>query len=119
MFSDMMENSDKSQDDLWSALQHLRHNKHEVILFDVHDKETELDFDFENRPYEFVDVETGEKIKLQSNQVKDFYVEHLAKYRKNLALRCTQYGIDLVEADIRQDFTQILIPYLTKRQRMM
>lgn len=118
IFSDMMDNSN-DQEELFSALQHLKYNKHEVILFDVHDKETEVDFDFENRPYEFVDVETGDKVKLQSNQVKDYYVEHLAKYRKNLALRCTQYGIDLVEADIRQDFTQILIPYLTKRQRMM
>jgi uncharacterized protein (DUF58 family) len=118
LFSDMMDNS-AEQEELFNALQHLKYNKHEVILFDVHDKETELDFDFENRPYEFVDVETGEKIKLQSNQVKEFYVEHLAKYRKNLELRCTQYGIDLVPANISQDFTQILIPYLTKRQKMM
>lgn len=118
IFSDMMDNSG-DQEELFNALQHLKYNKHEVILFDVHDKYTELDFDFENRPYEFVDVETGDRIKLQSNQVKEFYVEQIARYRKNLQLRCQQYGIDLVESDISKDFTQILIPYLTKRQRMM
>ena len=41
LFSDMMDNSEK--DDLFSALQHLKFNKHEVILFHVVDKSKELD----------------------------------------------------------------------------
>ena len=67
IFSDMMEGTD-NQDELFSALQHLKYNKHEVVLFDVNDKKSELDFEFENRPYKFIDVETGETLQLQSNQ---------------------------------------------------
>ncbi len=118
VFSDMMDNLEQ-QDELFAALQHLKYNKHEVILFDVHDKKHELDFEFDNRPYEFVDMETGDRVKVQGNQVKEFYKEQMAKYRQALKLRCAQYHIDLVEADIAHDFKQILIPYLTKRSKMM
>ncbi|OWY22192.1 DUF58 domain-containing protein [Sphingobacteriales bacterium UPWRP_1] len=118
IFSDMFENADDA-DEIFSALQHLKYNKHEVILFHVADKKRELDFEFENRPYEFVDMETGEKVKLQPNQVKEFYRTQLDKFMKQLQLRCHQYRIDLVEADINKDFTQVLLPYFTKRSKMM
>jgi hypothetical protein len=41
--------SDSADDNaLFSALQHLRHNKHKVVLFHVVDTKTELKFDFDN-----------------------------------------------------------------------
>lgn len=120
LFSDMFDNIDsKNSDDLFSALQHLKYNKHEVIIFHVVDKSKELEFEFENRPYQFIDMETGDKVKLHSNQVKDFYVEQMKKFDKELKLRCGQYKIDFVEADINQDFRQVLLPFLTKRSKMM
>jgi uncharacterized protein (DUF58 family) len=119
IFSDMFDNIDRgSADELFDALQHLRYNKHEVILFHVVDKAKELDFEFENRPYLFIDMESGEKVKLNSNQVKDYYVEQMKKFEAELKLRCGQYKIDFVEADINQDFRQILTPFLMKRTKM-
>lgn len=118
IFSDMFEQSDKSEQ-LFSALQHLKYNKHEVILFHVVDKRYELDFDFENRPYIFVDIETGEKVRVQSNQVKEFYISQVEKYKKQLQMKCLQYKIDFVEADINEGFRQVLLPYLVKRSKMM
>ncbi len=120
IFSDMFDNIDsRSADNLFSALQHLKYNKHEVILFHVVDKSKELDFEFENRPYQFVDMETGEKVKLHSNQVKDFYVQQMKKFEHDLKLRCGQYQIDFVEADINNDFRQVLLPFLMKRTKML
>lgn len=120
IFSDMFDNIDtKSADDLFAALQHLKYNKHEVILFHVVDKSKELEFEFENRPYQFIDMETGEKVKLHSNHVKDFYVEQMKKFEHDLKLRCGQYKIDFVEADINNDFRQVLLPFLTKRTKMI
>lgn len=120
IFSDMFDNIDtKSADDLFAALQHLKYNKHEVILFHVVDKSKELDFEFENRPYEFIDMETGDKVKLQSNEVKDFYVTKMKAFEQDLKLRCGQYKIDFVEADINQDFRQVLLPFITKRAKMV
>jgi uncharacterized protein (DUF58 family) len=120
IFSDMFDNLDhQGADELFAALQHLKYNKHEVILFHVVDKQKEMEFAFENRPYQFIDMETGEKVKLHSNQVKDFYVEQMQKFEKELKLRCGQYKIDFVEADINLDFRQVLLPFLMKRTKMV
>lgn len=119
LFSDMFDNMDaQSSDDLFSALQHLRYNKHEVILFHVVDKNKELDFAFENRPYKFIDMESGDEVKLHSHEVKDYYVEQMKKFETALKLRCGQFKIDFVEADINQDFRQVLLPFLTKRSKL-
>ncbi len=117
IFTDVMEQPDKA-DALFAALQHLRHAKHEVILFHVTDKSKELDFEFENRPYVFVDMESGEQVKLQPNQVKDYYVKQVAAFTEQLKLRCLQYKIDFVEADINKGFHQILQTWMVKRARM-
>ncbi len=117
IFSDMFNHAENT-DDLLAALQHLKHNKHEVILFHVVDKSKELDFEYENRPYIFVDMETGEKVRLQSNKVKEMYVTKVKAFEENLKMRCLQYKIDFVEADINKGFEQVLLPYLLKRSKM-
>jgi uncharacterized protein (DUF58 family) len=118
IFSDMLDSKSISEE-LFSALQHLKHNKHEVILFHVTDKKKEEDFEFENRPYRFIDMETGEEIKLQTNQVKGEYLSQMKEYKKQLMLKCGQYKIDFVEADINLGFEHVLMPYLVKRTKMM
>ena len=117
IFSDMFEQGENN-DQLFSALQHLKHNKHEVVLFHVTDKSRELDFDFENRPYIFVDMESGEHLRLQPNQVKDHYVEQMSQFMQQLQFKCLQYKIDFVEADIRKGFRNILQAYLVRRSKM-
>ncbi len=117
IFSDMF--GGENDDEIFAALQHLKYNKHEVILFHVADHQRELNFEFENRPYEFVDLESGQKLKLQPAEVKDFYVEQLEKFYANLKLKCAQYGIEFVPADINKDYKEILLPFLLKRAKMM
>ncbi|MEZ5108889.1 MAG: DUF58 domain-containing protein [Bacteroidia bacterium] len=117
IFSDMFDNMNE-QEKLFKSLQHLKHNKHEVILFHVTDKKHELDFKFESRPYRFVDVETGEEVKVHSHLVREKYMESIAVYKKMLTEKCAQYKIDFVEADINLGYQQILLPYLLKRQKL-
>ncbi|MCH2081468.1 MAG: DUF58 domain-containing protein [Saprospiraceae bacterium] len=117
IFSDMFEQTDEV-DKLFAALQHLKHNKHEVVLFHTVDQSKEIDFDFENRPYLFIDIETGEQVRLQSNQVKDYYVEQMTKFKEQLRIKCLQYKIDFIEADINAGFKPILQSYLVKRTKM-
>jgi len=118
IFSDMLDNSLKSEE-MFSALQHLKHNKHEVILFHTVDKSKELDFDFANRPYTFVDMESGEQVKVNPRDVRDEYVKGISEFAAELKLKCGQYGIDFVEADIASGFNQILLEYLMKRKKML
>lgn len=117
LFSDMFENVEEA-DALFSGLQHLKHNRHEVILFHVTDRSSELEFDFDNRPYRFIDLESGEQVKVFPSRMREQYLESMNAFMHELKLRCAQYRIDFVEADIRQGFEQVLVPYLVKRSRL-
>ena len=118
IFSDMFDNSSEN-DELFSALQHLKYRKHEVILFHVVDKSKEIDFEFENKPYHFIDLESGEEIKLNPSQIKEQYQQSINQYKDLLKLKCGQYKIDFVEADINKGFDNILYTYLVKRNKMI
>ena len=117
VFSDMFDSGDDNEA-LFSALQHLKFNKHEVILFHITDKGTELDFNFQNRPYTFVDTETGEQVKAHPNEVRENYLANMDKFVEDLSLRCGQYGIDFVPADISEGFNTVLLRYVIKRNRL-
>lgn len=117
IFSDMFDDKDQGEQ-LFSALQHLRHAKHEVILFHVVDKKYEIDFEYENRPYLFVDMESGKEIKLQAHQVKEMYVEKVKAFKNDLKMKCLQYRVDYIETDINDGFHPILQSYLVKRSKM-
>jgi uncharacterized protein (DUF58 family) len=116
IFSDMFDDINNSER-LFSAMQHLRHNMHEVLLFHVTDKNTEEEFNFEERPYEFVDLETGEKVKAQPSQIKEQYKAAIKEFYHDLKLKCGQYKIDFIEADINQGFDPILSAFLVKRRK--
>jgi uncharacterized protein (DUF58 family) len=116
IFSDMFESQAKT-DELMLALQHLRHNKHDVLLFHTYDKKLEFDFAYDNRLYKFIDMETGGEVKLHSNHIRDYYQAAIGEYFQELYLKCGQYQIDLIPVDIHRGLEQILIPYLLKRKQ--
>ncbi len=116
IFSDMMDNSNSGE--MFSALQHLRYNKHEVILFNVNDHKQEYDFSYSNRPHKFIDLETGHSLKFNPSEVKKDYTSLIRSYYDNLHVKCGQYKIDIAEADINKDFAEVLLAYLVKRKRL-
>lgn len=118
VFSDFLSN-DEDLESLFSALLHLKYKKHEVILFQVTDNEKELNFEFENRPYLFIDMETDERIKVQSNELKELYYKKMTDYENELVNKCLQFNIDFVNADINKGFYNILNSYLVKRNKMV
>ena len=117
IFSDMLGRDTASQEAALAALQHLRHQHHEVLLFHVLDRATEYDFAFEERPYIFEDIETGLEIKLQPNQVRERYRALMTDFEQALALRCGQLKIDFVPVDVREPFDKVLYAYLVKRAK--
>ena len=100
------------------ALNHLRHNKHEVVVFHVLDKSTEVAFDFPERPTRFVDLETGEELKLHPSEVRDHYISRMGALRKELSTRCGAHGIDWVDVDIAEGPVPVLARYLIKRKKL-
>ena len=116
LFTDMFQ-SDQEEEKLFEALQHLKYNKHEVILFHTYDKEKEIEFDFNNRPKRFVDLETGEHLNLYADNVRQDYKEAVQKYFNELKIKCGQYRIKYVPVNINEDFSAILTSYLIERQK--
>lgn len=117
VISDMIDDQDELNP-LFDALQHLRYNKHEVILMHILDKKHELDFDFENRPFEFVDMETGEKIRLQPAQIQEQYRNAVREFGKIIENQCYLYNISRVEIDLSEPVDKILHTFLMKRNKM-
>ena len=117
LFSDMFDNSDENEE-LFSALNHLKFNKHEVILFHVIDNAKEIEFKYENRPYKFIDMESGDELKLSPNEVRKEYQEQSQEFLKKLKNRCLKYNIDFVESNINNGYEPILESYLLKRSKL-
>ena len=117
LFTDMFQ-SDQEEEKLFEALQHLKYNKHEVILFHTYDKEKEIEFDFNNRPKRFVDLETGEHLNLYADNVRQDYKEAVQKYFNELKIKCGQYRIKYVPVNINEDFSAILTSYLSRTSKV-
>ncbi|MEO6189854.1 MAG: DUF58 domain-containing protein [Saprospiraceae bacterium] len=117
IFSDMFDNSD-NLDEIFSALQHLKHRKHEVVLFHVLDKKLEMEFEFGNHPYQFIDMETGEKLRMQTQQIRTSYVEKIQKLQQEIESRCIQNRIQYLQTDINKGYDYALQLFLLKRRKM-
>ncbi|MBR1765656.1 MAG: DUF58 domain-containing protein, partial [Bacteroidales bacterium] len=107
-----------AQEALFDALRHLRHNKHEVVLFHTYDLAREVNLDFDARPHLFIDLETRRQLKLQPSEVAETYRRQMTALFDDIRLRAMQYRIDYVPVDVAQGFHQVLLPFLLKRSRL-
>ena len=114
LFTDMFQSEDDEK--LFNALQHLKHNKHKVVLFHVVDHETELKFDFDNTPRKFIDLESGEEVSIFADNVKSEYEKRAGEYFKKLALTCAKNQIKYVPVNVGDNFEKILTTYLVEKQ---
>jgi len=121
IFSDMLENNMNPEKltALFAAIQHLKYNKHEVIIFNVNDKHKEFDLGFDNRPHHFIDMESGDEVKVHPGKIRESYRTSLAQYRHELELKCAQYRIDIIDAPIQEGYNNLLKSYLIKRNKMI
>jgi uncharacterized protein (DUF58 family) len=115
LFTDMFQNEDL--DKLFNALQHLRHQKNRVIVFHVHDKSSEVDFDFTNEPRKFIDMETGAHVTLFADQIQDKYKAQIDDFFKKVKTACLQNKITYVPVNVGADFDEILTTYLVEKQK--
>lgn len=117
LFTDALVRPDE-QEPLLDALRHLRHNKHEVILFHTFDRPHELDLDYGARPHLFIDLETGQRLRLQPNEVAAAYSGEMHTLQADLQQHALQYRIDYQPVDVAQGFHQVLLPFLLKRSKL-
>lgn len=105
------------RDPLMDALRHLRHCKHEVLLFHTLHHTQEIEFNFDNRPTEFIDLETGRHLKVQPGEVMEKYHENMLRATADIKRHAIQYHIDYQPVDVGLGVEQVLLPYLLKRSR--
>ncbi|MCO5724982.1 DUF58 domain-containing protein [Robiginitalea marina] len=116
LFTDMLQ-TEVDDERLFEALRHLKYNKHEVLLFHLTDRKTELDFAFENTPRRFTDVETGQRIDLYPENVRESYQQALQEYLHALRLVCGRYNIKYLQVDVAEPFARVMNAFMVERQR--
>ena len=109
--------TEEPQEELFDALRHLRHNKHEVILFHTFHRALELQLGYDARPYRFIDLESGDTLNLNPSEIAATYRQQMEHQQAELQQRALQYRIDYIPVDIAQGFHQILLPFLLKRSK--
>ncbi len=114
LFTDMFQ--EQNTEALFAALQHLKHNKHKVVLFHVRHNETELNFNFDNSPRKFIDIETGEEINIFSDTVREYYEKEVSLFFKQVSQTCIQNKIRYVPVNIGDDFEKIMNTYFIEKQ---
>jgi uncharacterized protein (DUF58 family) len=112
IFSDFFDNMES----IINAIRHLRHKKHEVLLFHILDKK-EFDFDF-GRAANFIDLETGEQMITQPYQIQKGYKETMQTFLNNLKKECLHHNVDYNLIDTSTPFDKALTDYIIKRGTM-
>lgn len=117
IITDLFENVEE-HDALISALKHLRHRKHEVLLFNVLEKRSERELAFSDSRVIFEDMETGAEMEVIPAQVREDYSSKVAEYTQKFRMACSEFEIDFEEMDTEGSFDQALLAYLNKRKRL-
>ena len=110
--------SNKNEEELFEALKHLSFRKHEIILFHVVDKATEIDLDFDNNYHRFIDLESNKEIVLDNLDMRKEYELMTSNHAKMLRFKALQYKMDYKLLDIKLGFKDAIINYLTQRKKI-
>lgn len=119
LFTDFHFQKDKeSFTEITESLHHLKHNNHEVVVFHVLDESKEIDLDFSNTPHKFIDLETGELVKINPREIQESFRKTQVRNKKFIKNKLSAFKIDYVEANINEGFFNVLKTYLLKRVKL-
>lgn len=118
VLTDLFENVQKHEE-LISALKHLRHKRHEVILFHLLERKSERELDFPNERFVFRDMETGGEMDVIPGQIRRDYQKKMAGYTRDFHIACSEAHISYEEVDTMDPFDYALLAFLNKRRRLM
>ena len=99
---------------LVTALAQFRHARHEILLFQILDRD-EVEFPFQQwTKFESLE-QAGQFRLLEPAQFRAAYLENLRKFQDELTKGCHRHRIDLVQMITDQPYAEALGAYLTKR----
>ena len=101
---------------LMQSLAHLRHKGHEVIVFQLWDRD-ELEFPFKQWT-KFINLEELENAHLvDPASVRRAYLENLERYEEEMKIGCRRNRIDIVKLVTDEPYAEVLSKYLAYRMR--
>ena len=112
LISDLLDNPNT----IINGLKHFRHNKQEIILFHLLDR-NELEFDY-NSPTKFIDMETSEKITTEPWHIRSNYKKMINNHQEFFRQKCRENLIDYSPIITDQNLDLCLTEYLKKRKKL-
>ncbi len=112
VISDLLDSPEK----ILKSLKHIRHRKHEVIVFQILNPD-ELNFPFHGS-IEVKDIETGKKLFVEAEIIKKDYIKGIKEFTEFIHSGCAEHNIDHNLLVTDTSLERALMKYLEKRRRM-
>ncbi|MBN2473241.1 MAG: DUF58 domain-containing protein [Pirellulales bacterium] len=112
IFSDLFTDLDL----LETALQQMRYQRHEVVLFQIMHRD-ELHFEFDQMT-KFVGLEMPDELLAQPDQIRQAYLRAVQRHNDELETLCQRNRIERVLVDTSLDMGTVLVDYLNQRSRL-
>jgi uncharacterized protein (DUF58 family) len=112
VFSDFLTDLDA----LEAALQRLRFNRHEVVLFQTLHRD-ELEFPFEGN-VKFRGLEVSDELLTRPSELRKRYLAAVRQFNDRLEQLCMRNRVERVLVDTTRDRAEILIDYLNHRSQL-
>lgn len=98
------------------SLAYFRHRGHDAIVFQVLDT-AEVTFRFHG-PTVFEDLESGERLRTESDDIRAAYLQELAAFVGQVREGCRAAGMDYQQFVTHEPFDRALRAYLARRARL-
>jgi len=112
LISDLFDNPEN----ILTGLKHFRHNKQEVIVFHILDRQ-EMEFNFNNRT-RFKDMESGEEITTEPWHIRKAYAKSIKNIQDDYQKKCREHLVDYVPLFTDQSLDTALTEYIRKRKKL-
>jgi uncharacterized protein (DUF58 family) len=103
------------QAEVMNALNHFRHDRSEVVVFNVFDT-AERDLPFDGL-VDFLDLETGRKMQVRADVVRDDYRRRFEEFVRRYREDCAASRVDYQFVTTETPFELMLAAYLDRREK--
>ena len=121
VFSDLLWNPSEAEQEnaFWETISMLKFQRCEVLLFHITHYEHEVLLNLpEDRPIKFIDLESGDQLKLQPIEIQEAYQQFQQKQTKLWEEKCLQLGIEYFLADVSQPIETVINEFYIQRAKL-
>lgn len=103
----------------WEAVAHLCFLKCEVLILHIQDFKSEIELDLSDQPINFVDLESGAKVKLNPSEIQELYAERQKLHLQSLKDRTFYTGAKYYSLDVSIPINQALMAFYVSRNKLI